>query len=681
MSIKNNVKRISFNEIKAKLGNYSQEERKIISKAYHFANQAHKNQFRSSGAPFIQHPLHVSLILIDMNMDYHTICAGLLHDVLEDTDTDRETIQKEFGSTVGQLVDGVTKFRGLNIQSAKQKRSESMRKMLLAMVQDLRVILIKFADRLHNMRTLKFLDENRQKRIATETMDIFAPLAGRLGMQRFKVELEDLSLRYIHPDLYQNLKSFMAQKKIDRENMLNRAKEEISLKLKQENLNFEIKSRIKNFYSIYQKMNRFKKSFDDIYDYQGVRLIVEDVSICYHVLGIIHIHWPPVNERFKDYIAKPKSNRYQSLHTTIIFEKKPLEVQIRTKKMDEIAEYGVAAHWYYKHNFSTQTNVKMNLSWIEKLKELNRLEDDPIRFYEAIKNDLLKEEIYVFTPHGDVIELTRGATPIDFAYHIHTEVGHSCVGAKINGNIITLKTELTNGQTVEIITNKNSYPKRNWLSLVKSSKTKQKIRQWLTKFEKSQQTNQGSEESSKESAKAKAEKSESKTSLIEEEDVDSIPIPVHDSNRIQILVGGEKNVLIRYAQCCNPMPGERIVGFISRGRGISIHKQDCKNLRSISDFENRKVDVSWLIPTNKKIVTYLFRTRKHSNIFSEIRRVTNKFNSKLIKGTIISDNTEKKTQTGLLSIEVGSQKDMARLLKNLKSIPSLINIEISKNSL
>ncbi|WP_288312302.1 bifunctional (p)ppGpp synthetase/guanosine-3',5'-bis(diphosphate) 3'-pyrophosphohydrolase, partial [uncultured Selenomonas sp.] len=453
---------------------------RLIQRAYELANAAHKGQKRVSGEEYIIHPLHVAQILTELHIDDVTISAALLHDVVEDTIYTNEQVEQMFGKEVAMLVDGVTKLGRIKYKSREEQQLENYRKMFLAMAKDIRVIMIKLADRLHNMRTLKYMREDKQKRIAKETIEIYAPLANRLGISNIKWELEDLCLRYLEPEKYYDLVESVKQKRQERQAFIDDAIEQIKVKLKESGIKAEISGRAKHFYSIYKKMKRDNKDISEIYDLSAVRVLVDTVKDCYGVLGVIHAMWKPIPGRFKDYIAMPKSNGYQSLHTTVMTKGYPLEIQIRTFKMHQVSEYGVAAHWKYKEQGRGATAgsaVDQKMSWLRQMVNLQQEFSDPREYFEALKVDIFSDEVFVFTPNGDVVDLPKGSIPIDFAYRIHTEIGHHCVGAKVNGKLVPLEYKLKNGDIVSIITNKaNNGPSRDWLNIVASSETRTKIR-------------------------------------------------------------------------------------------------------------------------------------------------------------------------------------------------------------
>ena len=626
----------------------------LIRRAYELADAAHKGQKRVSGEDYIIHPLAVAKILTDLQIDDITISAAILHDVVEDTTHTLDEMRELFGDEVAMLIDGVTKLGRIQYKSKEEQQLESYRKMFLAMAKDIRVIMIKLADRLHNMRTLKYMREDKQKRIARETIEIYAPLANRLGISNVKWELEDLCLRYLDPKAYYDLVESVKQKRQERQAFIDEAHEQIVEKLEEAHITAEIQGRAKHFYSIYKKMKRDQKDISEIYDLSALRVLVDSVKDCYGVLGIIHAMWKPLPGRFKDYIAMPKSNGYQSLHTTVICRGYPLEIQIRTFAMHKVSEYGVAAHWKYKEagkSVGATREYDQKMSWLRQMVSLQHELDDPREYFEALKVDVFSDEVFVFTPKGDVVDLPKGSIPIDFAYRIHTEVGHHCVGAKVNGKIVPLEYKLKNGDIVSIITNKsNSGPSRDWLNIVASSETRTKIRSWFKKQRKEENIARGMDMMEKEAKHLgyvpkeilKPERLELLAKKLNIPQVNDLLasigyggitlngilgklIEMHKQdlqkatppdisqmlselkqplkNRKKkashgILVEGEGGFLVRLARCCNPIPGDPITGYITRGRGVSVHRSDCPNLLNDMDF-SRVIEVNWDVGLDK----------------------------------------------------------------------------------
>lgn len=680
-----------------------------VTKAYQLAEEAHKDQRRVSGEPYILHPLAVAQILADMKIDTTTITASLLHDVVEDTSYTLDDLKKMFGKEVAFLVDGVTKLSRLNYRTKEDQQLNSMRKMFLAMAKDVRVVVIKLADRLHNMRTLRYMRSDKQKRIAQETLEIFAPLAHRLGIFNIKWELEDLSFRYLEPDKYYDLVDQMKQKRHVREEIVNEAIDVLKKALDEAHIHCEINGRPKHFYSIYKKMKKDNRDLSQVYDLFAIRVIVDDVKDCYGVLGIVHSLWKPLPYRFKDYIAMPKPNKYQSLHTTVIGTRgQPVEIQIRTWEMHRIAEYGVAAHWRYKEGNQTANKDTFDekMGWLRNLLEWQDT-SNPKEFVNALKLDAFSDEVFVFSPRGDVIDLPQGAIPIDFAYRIHTDVGHRCVGAKINGKIVPLDYKLKNGDIVEIITSKVGKPSLDWLNIVGSSESRSKIRSWFKKENREEniakgldalereckrlghdwkalnvggrlgrvakQMNAGSEDDLVaavgyggfavntvlikllELHKKDLQKQEEKTNSLAALEKLKTKKPVKH-NGTGILVKGEPGLLVRLAKCCSPVPGDPIIGFITRGRGVSVHRADCPNVTHGQNDVDRLIDVEWdydgneRFEVNMEIVAY-----DRTGIMAEIMATLAE-----MKISILSVNA-KTSDTKNVTIHMGvSIKDLAQ---------------------
>ena len=622
----------------------------LVRKAYAFAEKAHAGQVRKSGEPYFSHPCAVAVILTDLMLDGTTIAASLLHDCVEDVEgVTLQTIHDEFGQEVELLVDGVTKLSKLNFASREEAQAETLRKMFLAMAKDIRVVLIKLADRLHNMRTLKFQRPERQIPIARETLDIYAPLAHRMGVYTIKWELEDLALRYIDPDSYYELVRLVGMKREEREKLIAEVTMELGTKLREAGIKAEITGRPKHFYSIYKKMKSQNKTFDQINDLIAIRVLVTTQQDCYFVLGIAHTLWPQVPGRFKDYISMPKPNMYQSLHTTVVNHGRPFEVQIRTFEMHRTAEYGIAAHWRYKEGRASENDLDQRLAWLRRILDWQGDVRDSTEFGELAKVDLFADEVFVFTPRGDVISLPRGATPLDFAYRIHTAVGNRCIGAKVNGRIVPLASQLETGDFVEVMTSSSSHgPSRDWLNIVKTSEAKAKIRAWLKKEQREVNIPLGHDmmekqakslgytlnqllkgdavdivlkrfsaqtlddlyamvgfgglscpqvinrlvDEYKKSSKAEEAAAAAAQELARIEEQPSQKRQQQSSSN-GVIVKGESGMLVRFARCCSPLPGDSIVGYITRGRGVSVHRKDCVSLKDPEMEKDRLIEVEW----------------------------------------------------------------------------------------
>ena len=650
-----------------KLSAYTPEEKEKIHSAADWSRRLHGQQKRASGDPFFIHPLSVASILVDIHMDAQGVIAALLHDVLEDTETSRAALRKEFGREVESLVQGVTKISVLRGRSSRSRQhAETIRKMLFAMVKDVRVMLIKLADKLHNMRTLGYLEEDARKRIALETLDIYAPLAGRLGISRIKDELEDLSLKHLQPAIYEQIRQYVAERKSERASYLDRVKEAITDEAHDARIDIEIETRAKHFYSIYQKMRRRGKPLDEIYDLLGLRVQCDSTRQCYELLGLVHKLWMPIEGRFKDYIAMPKSNRYQSLHTTVMgYGGKIIEIQIRTHAMHQTAENGIAAHWLYKSGVLKDGEKTKELSLINKLREWQGGAHSG-DFLDEIKRELLRDSIYVFTPKGDVVELPSGSTAIDFAYHIHTDIGDSCTGAKADGAIIPLKEPLKNTQVLEIMTSKTAHPHLDWLRYVKTSKARSKVKHWLAQNEPGLIFDRNIVARKKEDS-AQTLAFQKPAEPVEPE------TQIRDPSKVSIRIGQERNIMIRLAQCCTPSTGDSIVGYISRGRGITVHKIGCPSIASIKDFVERSIDVEWEMVSPKSTRRFLVTARLASNLFSEIEGALKKVGGHLIEGKLEESGNE--LLRGAFTVELDNREDFGRVLKSLRTIPSVVNIQ------
>jgi guanosine-3',5'-bis(diphosphate) 3'-pyrophosphohydrolase len=616
----------------------------LVRMAYRFAAEAHQGQVRASGEPYIEHPLQVAGILAELGLDTPTVVAGLLHDVVEDTPVTLDDVRRTFGPEIADLVDGATKLEHLSRRTRAEQQAENFRKMFLAMARDIRVVLIKLADRLHNMRTLGHLEPARQRRLAEETLEVYAPLAHRLGIFRFKWELEDLALRYLDPQAYYDLARRIPQRRADRERFAQVLMRELKQRLEEAGIRAEVSGRAKHFYSIYQKMYKQGKDIHQIYDLVAVRVLVETIKDCYAVLGVVHTVWKPIPGRFKDYIATPKSNMYQSLHTTVVGpDGEPFEIQIRTYEMHRTAEYGIAAHWMYKEGVKGDRNFNRKLSWLREILDWQRELRDAREFMESLKIDMFADEVFVFTPRGDVFELPAGSTPIDFAYRVHTEVGHHCAGAKVNGRLVPLDTRLQNGDIVEILTSKAATPSPDWLSIVRTGLAKNRIRQWLKKERRPEAVALGREALERECRRLGLDPGEllrpewlaevaQRFTFVDSEDLlaavgfggasaaqvvgrlrerwrkahaeqqaearpeEPAPKPPRQpapGAAATVRVRGERGVLVRFSRCCHPVPGDPIVGYLTRGRGVTIHHPDCPNIQAHRNEPERIIEVSW----------------------------------------------------------------------------------------
>ena len=710
----------------------------LIEKAYKVASEAHKDQFRRSGEPYIIHPLCVSLILAELQLDKESIAAGLLHDVVEDTALTIEDLEREFGSDVALIVDGVTKLEKLQYNEDKLEfQADNLRKMFLAMAKDIRVIMVKLADRLHNMRTLKHMSPEKQKEIARETMDIYAPLAMRLGISKVKVELDDLSLKYLEPDVYYDLVDKIAIRKSEREKYVQIIVEEVRQHIANAGIKAEIDGRVKHFYSIYKKMLNQDKTIDQIYDLCAVRIMVDTVKDCYAALGIIHEMYKPIPGRFKDYIAMPKANMYQSLHTTLISHTgQPFEIQIRTYEMHRTAEYGIAAHWKYKENSSgkkVEEQEAEKLSWLRQILEWQKDMADNKEFLSTLKSDLdlFGDMVYCFTPAGDVKTLPAGSNTIDFAYSIHGAVGNKMIGARVNGKLVTIDYVLNNGDRIEIITSQNSKgPSRDWLNIVKSTQAKNKINQWFKNQLKEENILKG-KELMNEYCKthgidpANIYKPEYQKAIMDKygfKDWDAVRAAVghgglkegqiinkmselynrdhpkilsddeviknvNDQGRerkIQIksrsgiVVKGIDDVAVRFSKCCSPIPGDEIVGFVTRGRGVSIHRTDCVNILNMPEMERaRLIEAEWQHNPEKVSERYLAEINIYSvnrnGLLAEITKVLSEKNVGILKMNVRT--SKQGTATTSISFEVTNRDELNRVIDKLQAIEDVIDIE------
>ncbi|MCK9287354.1 MAG: RelA/SpoT family protein [Sphaerochaetaceae bacterium] len=660
---------------------YNKAEQERIREAALFAVEFHGSQKRQSGEPYIIHPFAVAEILMSLKMDVDTVVAGLLHDTLEDTEATYEMLVEKFGQTVADLVEGETKISTLKAKNKTQQESETIRKMFFAMAKDVRVIIIKLADKLHNMRTLQHLSPMRAREIASECLDIFAPLADRLGMSWLKGELEDQSLKILKPETFQYIEEYLLSKKSERTAYLNRIEKILYRTCGEEGLgNVTVQSRTKHTYGVYMKMKKRKKELEEIGDILGVRIICDTVTECYTLLGLVHRLWPPIEGRFKDYIAMPKANNYQSLHTTVMaLDGKLLEVQIRTKEMHVTAEYGVAAHWVYKSEMGLDTGnwtetdnqhfskiLKRLKSWSTEIEQSESVLDD-------IKGELLKDTIYVFTPQGHIVELPANATALDFAYHIHTEIGNHCTGAKADGSIIPLSQPLKNTQVIEILTSPNARPNINWLRLAQTTNARKKIRSWLNKNDDNLIIAKNIIAKKKPQVLAQQseiqEPSLQPSSLISPEE---IVRSVIDQGKLAFRVGDEKNLMISLAQCCNPRRGDEIIGYVSRGRGIIVHRKNCHNLKNMTEIDQRSIEVEWESANPLQNRRFRVVSRITQDLFAEIEGAIKKYKGHLIEGRL--DDGEQDRLIGSFTMEVANEEDFKKVVKSIKAIPAIISI-------
>lgn len=710
----------------------------MIEKAYAVASEAHKDQKRKSGEPYIIHPLCVAIILADLELDKETIVAGLLHDAVEDTWMTYEEVEKEFGSEVALLVDGVTKLGQLSYAADKvEVQAENLRKMFLAMAKDIRVILIKLADRLHNMRTLQYMRREKQLEIARETMDIYAPIAMRLGISKIKVELDDLSLKYLKPDVYYDLVEKVALRKSVREEFVGKIVQQVKKHMEDANIKAQVDGRVKHFFSIYKKMVNQDKTIDQIYDLFAVRILVDTVKDCYAALGVIHEMYKPIPGRFKDYIAMPKPNMYQSLHTTLIGPNgQPFEIQIRTFEMHRTAEYGIAAHWKYKESSDGKVPVKKSeeekLNWLRQILEWQRDMSDNREFMSLLKNDLnlFADNVYCFTPQGDVKNLPTGSTPIDFAYSVHSAVGNKMVGARVNGKLVPIEYQIKNGDRIEIITSQNSQgPSRDWLKIVKSTQAKNKINQWFKKELKEDNILKGKEmlaqyaknkgfkitlytktpyqeavmrkygfrdwdsvlaaighgglkEGQVFNKLVEAYDKENKKNLTDEQVLEAATEnqeKLHiTKNKGGIIVRGIHDVAVRFSKCCSPIPGDEIVGFVTRGRGITIHRTDCINVLNMSELDrSRLIEAEWQSPESATSETYMAEIQIYANnrtgLLVDLSKI---FTERKIDVRGMSSRTSKQEKATIsMSFNVKCKEELNTLIEKIRQVDSVLDVE------
>lgn len=727
---------VNIEELFDRVNKYLTEDQvAFVRKAYELAAEAHAVQRRKSGEPYIIHPIGVASILAQLQMDDKTLAAAFLHDVVEDTDYTLDDIKERFGVVVANLVDGVTKLGKIEYISKEDRQIENYRKMFLAMARDIRVVLIKLADRLHNMRTMKYMPVHKQQSISRETLEIYAPLAHRLGIYTIKWELEDLAFRYMEPDIYYNLVEQVKIKRREREAMINEAMAEMKESLEKANIKCEIQGRPKNFYSIHKKMLRDHKELNEIYDLLAIRVLVDTVKDCYGTLGIVHSMWRPIPGRFKDYVAVPKSNMYQSLHTTVLSTGgQPLEIQIRTFEMHRISEYGIAAHWRYKESggskpasqSSTDKGFDAKLSWLRQLLEWHQDMNDSRDFVNTVKMDIFADEVFVFTPRGDVIDLPVGSVPIDFAYRIHTDVGNRCVGAKVNGRIVPLDFKLSNGDIVEVITSKQSSgPSRDWLNIVGSSDTRNKIKGWFKKERREENIIKGREMLEKEAKRlgydpkvlARPEKlKEAGTKLRIDSDenllaalgyggvtlnsVISKLVEIYKKDQKLnttkdlsellaelkprkskakashgILVKGEEGIMVKLARCCNPIPGDPVIGYITRGSGVSVHRADCPNVLSNNpDEQSRLIEVSWDVGIDSVYkVNIVITSVNRPGMMADIMMATSE--AKLNIFSLNCRTDKNKVATTHIGLDISSLEQLEYIMNRIRRMKGVYSVE------
>ncbi len=691
---------------------YDRLDHELLVRAYKFSDVAHAGQVRHSGEPYVSHCIEVARILADLQLDTTTVASGLLHDIVEDTDITVEDVAREFGSEIAQIVDGLTKIANLPLSSREERQVENYRKLLLSIAKDARVILIKLADRLHNMRTLDYLALEKRRRIAQETRDLYAPLAHRFGMAKVRWELEDLAFKHLEPVAYKTLAKLVAAKRGEREQLIAQMREPLEKRLTDAGIaDVEVTGRPKHLWSIYKKMQQRDRPYEDIYDLLAIRVIVPNVLECYHALGVIHDGWTPVQERIKDYIAQPKSNGYQSLHTTVFGPGRQLfEVQIRTRDMHRTADFGIAAHWLYKESSRSADELDRQLAWFRQVLELQLDAETPGEFLEFLKLDLYQDEIFVFTPTGDVIQLPKGATPLDFAFAVHTQVGAHCAGAKVNGRIAPLSRELKNSETVEILTNPNAKPSRDWLSHVRTGRARHKIRQMLRLEERSSAMRLGREIIERELRRrrlpkiddsglqpvAKLLKLKDALHLIASVGAGDVHVmqvlkalhpdletaePVVKQSTLErivdrvrgtgkgIRIQGADGLLVRYSQCCQPVPGDQVVGYVTRGRGVSIHRGDCPNLLLLAHEPERRLDIDWHEMAGERFIVRLaMEGTDRRGLYADVAAAVS------ATGTDIKSLELKTTDgrvTGSAMVEVENLAHLDRIMKAARRVKGI----------
>ena len=690
----------------------------LVRRAYIFSARAHQGQTRLSGESYLIHPLDVAQILAELKLDAATVAAGILHDTIEDTTSTTEEIQSLFGDEVAKLVDGMTKLSRIELQSREEREAQNFRKMIVAMSNDIRVILIKLADRLHNMRTLTFLPPEKQKRTAQETLDIYAPLANRLGIARIKTELEDLSFRYLHPEEYREIADKVVQKRLERQDYIDELIEIVKRQLAEHGYKGEVKGRPKHLYGIWQKMQKQGISFDDVYDLIAVRIITDSKVNCYAILGLIHSLWTPVPGRFKDFIGVPKSNLYQSLHTTVIGPKgERVEFQLRTEEMHRLAEEGIAAHWRYKEKTAMSQREEQQFAWLRQLLEWQSDLTDAKEFMDTVKGDLFPDVVYVFTPKGDVRELPQGSTPVDFAYAVHTDIGHQCVGAKINGKIVPIKYILRNGDRIEVITQTGHTPSRDWLKFVKTSKARTRIKAWVKTEERRRSILLGKELLDKDLRKHEL----SPSKVFKSNDIHRIahelshntvddmlaaigygkvsahmvanklapdrphieplpkkplkkPAPEKKGAGGGMKIGGMDQMLFHLSKCCSPVPGDKVVGFITRGRGISVHTMDCPNVADMTVDKERMVEVTWgEVKSGAHAVKISVLTQDKPGILASVSSSISAAEAN-ISHAEVTTGADKQASLNF-TIEISDVEHLNRIIKNIASVNGVMDVK------
>ncbi len=688
----------------------------LLRRAYEFSEMVHAGQRRESGEPYINHCLAVALILAEQHLDSATITAGLIHDVVEDTTYGIEAVRERFGEEIAHLVDGVTKISGIKYKSHAEQQVEYFRKMMISMARDIRVIIIKLADRLHNMRTLEFLPAHKRERIALETREVYAPLAHRFGMAKIKWELEDLSLKYLHPEAYRDIAEKVDLKRDEREAYIQEVIAPLRAALEKEGITADISGRAKHLDSIYRKMVKRRKAFEEIYDLLAIRVILKNERECYHALGVVHTLWTPVADRFHDYIATPKTNMYQSLHTTVIGPRgRMVEIQMRTAEMHYTAEFGIASHWLYKEGKKEFDRSDKQMSWLREVLEWQKDTRDPKEFLELFKTDLFQEEIYIFTPNGELKPLPAGSTPVDFAYAVHTQVGHRCVGAKVNGHIVPLTYQLHSGDEVEIITGNQLRPSRDWLTFVHTSRARSKIRQFFNKVEFDHSVELGRDLLVREAKRSRIPMPNEPTlnhwalemnypgadgllaalgagtlaaSTIfnrfapkdPEPEVPSVPPEFVDRARGTkgIRIQNLHNMMFRFANCCQPVPGEAVVGYITRGRGVTVHRTNCVNALALDDRSERRIDVDWDVSADQSFLVRLKLTMENrKNLLRDITQAIADAETDIQGVSLAADRA---TGTGTIDIQVRNLQHLSEIKRRIRAVPGVIAVDRASSS-